>query len=201
MANPGLTQAEFVRMSRTLLLKRVQDIMEEQNFQRPDNYVRLSRSIMLPAPVGDFLSALGTFNSSTLGVRYTLTVPDRPAQNPPAWWAVDGPTLRHYQSFCEELSGRYVMRAFPRQSDFQGLPLALVYPELAGQYGRIKANTNEPKLSDGFLRLVNDDTTFENMPFVFNDCHLNMNNPVSVPAILWLLSNEPLTYMVCCDSI
>lgn len=80
MANPGLTQAEFVRMSRTLLLKRVQDIMEEQNFQRPDNYVRLSRSIMLPAPVGDFLSALGTFNSSTLGVRYTLTVPDRPAQ-------------------------------------------------------------------------------------------------------------------------
>lgn len=183
MANPGLTQAEFVRMSRTLLLKRVQDVMEEQNFQRPENYVRLSRSIMLPAPIGDFLSALGTYNSSTLGVRYTLTVPDRPQQNPPTWWAVDGPTLRHYQSFCEELSGRYVMRAFPRQSDHQGLPLAMVYPHLDGQYGQIKAYFNEPKLSDGFLRLINDDTVFEQMPFEFANCHLNMNNPVSVPAI------------------
>lgn len=83
MAAHGCQQADFLRMSRTLLLKRIQDVMEEQNFQRPDNYVRLSRSIQLPAPIGDFLSAIGTYTSSTLGVRYTLTVPDRPAQKPP----------------------------------------------------------------------------------------------------------------------
>lgn len=95
MAAHGCQQADFLRMSRTLLLKRVQDVMEEQNFQRPENYVRLSRSIQLPAPLGDFLSAVGTYISSTLGVRYTLTVPDRPAQKPPVWWTVDGQVVRH----------------------------------------------------------------------------------------------------------
>lgn len=182
MAAHGCQQADFLRMTRTLLLKRVQDVMEEQNFQRPENYVRLSRSIQLPAPVGDSLSVIGTFTSSIIGVRYTLTIPDRPAQNPPTWWTVDGQTVRRYQSLCDELEGRYVVRGFPRQSDYQGL-LVMVYPQLNGQYGRIKAYTNEPKLSDGFLRLINDDAVFENMPFAFEGCHLNMNNGNSVPAI------------------
>lgn len=90
MPEDGCQQADFLRM--TTLLKRIQDVMEEQNFQRPENYVRLSRSIQLPAPVEDFLSTIGTFTSSIIGVCNTLTVADSPARNPPTWWT-NSPSL------------------------------------------------------------------------------------------------------------
>lgn len=76
---PTCTQAQFVRMSRTLLLKRVQDVMEEQNFTRPENFVKLSRSIEVPAPIGDFLAAIGTYTSSVNGITYHIQVVDKPA--------------------------------------------------------------------------------------------------------------------------
>lgn len=96
---------------------------------------------------------------------------------------MDKSSATNSHSVKSSMDDKSVMRGFPRQSDYQGLPLCLVYPNLNRQYGRIKAYTNEPKLSDDFLRLINDDTVVQNMPFDFEACHLNMNNGISVPAI------------------
>ena len=50
-----LTVDEYVRMIKTIILKRVQDIHEKCFNQRAPNFMRLYRNIIVPKPVYDLL--------------------------------------------------------------------------------------------------------------------------------------------------
>ena len=72
-----ITLKQFIRMWRTLILKRVQDVIEKQLLARPDHFVRLSRNIMLPAPCADLLYSLRQFHSNANGLIYNISQPAR----------------------------------------------------------------------------------------------------------------------------
>lgn len=62
-----ITEAEFMRVWRTLLLKRSQDVYEKCHSTRPDHYVRITQQTLVPGPLSDVLYHLGSeyrfFNS------------------------------------------------------------------------------------------------------------------------------------------
>lgn len=65
-----ITGENFIRMWKTLILKRVQDVYEKEKHVRSDHYVRLDRSILTPAPLTDLLYALGY--TEWLNITYTM---------------------------------------------------------------------------------------------------------------------------------
>lgn len=83
-----LTRAQYIRVNKTLLLKRVQDVYEKEKSVRPDHYIRIARNIRMLAPLAETLSAIGAYHSNADDVLYHVVQPDLPAQ-PPEWWNVD----------------------------------------------------------------------------------------------------------------
>lgn len=58
----------FIRVWKTLILKRLQDVFEQEKRVRAQHFVRLARNQLLPAPLADLLYALGSFHSPATGV-------------------------------------------------------------------------------------------------------------------------------------
>lgn len=166
-----LTLNQFVRMSRTILLKRIQDVHEEEFGIRPDHFIRMSRNVQVPTPMAELLSSIGSYTSGVLGVRYDVTQPPRPAAEIPAWWALDPQILAGWNNFMALASRRYMITSYPRQADWQVTPLIMTTRFEEGGHTHVKAYTNEPKMSDGFIRFVNDNV-FDPPPFNYDNCHL-----------------------------
>lgn len=177
-----LTLAEFTRMWRTLILKRVQDIYEMEKKQRPDNFVRLIRNIMMPAPLADLLYSLGSFYSPATGFDHHLTPPARAAQ-PPNWWSIDAAVLRNWDHLTLTMAKHYVMKEYPSQRETSGRPLVLTIRQPIGQFLQIKAFTNEPRLNDAFINLVNDELFASPARYVVDNAALNMTNPLRAATI------------------
>lgn len=107
-----LTQAEFTRVWRTLLLKRTQDIYEKCHSTRPDHYIRVTQQTLVPGPLSDLLYHLGSEYNTNRGVWYVTTPPDRAAQ-PPDWWTVDAAIFSRCNLTMASLARQYVMRELP----------------------------------------------------------------------------------------
>ncbi|KAF6198239.1 hypothetical protein GE061_007986 [Apolygus lucorum] len=63
---------DFIRMWKTLILRRVHDVYEMEKKRRPDHFVRLARNIQVPAPLGDFLYSLGQLRSPVDGATHDI---------------------------------------------------------------------------------------------------------------------------------
>ena len=60
-ADHPITQANFQRMWKTLILKRAQDVYEKEKHVRATNFVRIDRSMIMPSPLSDLLYSIGQF--------------------------------------------------------------------------------------------------------------------------------------------
>lgn len=168
-----ITRDEFIRMWKTLMLKRVQDVYEQEYLTRPENYIRINRGILMPAPLADALHALGSFDSTHTGRLHNIVQPAR-AANPENFWNVDNAIVRRWIQTVNYAERAYVMKEYPSQRETTGRPIVLTYRQTRGQRTRIQALTNEPTLSDGFLRLVNDDLFAAHDRYTVDNCALNM---------------------------
>lgn len=171
-----ITEEAFIRMWKTLLLKRCQDVFEKEYKQRPQNYVRLDRQVTIPAPLGDLLSSIGQFMSYSIGREFNIRPPARPVADIPRWWNLDQAIITNWQLTMETLHTEYQMKEYPSPSTYDSCPILLCTPNRANGYVDVKALTNEPKLTDGFITAVNDDLRVAAAPYDYDNSHLIMTS-------------------------
>lgn len=168
-----ISRANFIRIWKTLMLKRVQDIYENEHKQRPDNYVRLNRQILTPAPLADLLHTLGSFYSANTGRFHFLSPPSVSAKKE-EFWTVDQNSIRDWELLTRYMDRNYTMREFPSQRETDARAIALTFVSRTTTHSRVKALTNEPRLADAFIRLVNDELFKKHDRFTINNCAMNM---------------------------
>lgn len=159
---PPITQDQFIRMCRTLLLKRVQDIYEKCHRIRAPNYIQIDRGILIPGPVGDLLYVLGRYHSTNDGAVYVLSPPPRAAaaEN---WWAIDNDILGRYLLYIDRLSDDYIMYEFPKPTDYDNRPICrTTINDFNNDYRSVRAHDSGVTPNDAFIRFVNDDLFIQN---------------------------------------
>lgn len=189
-----LTRNQFIQVWKTLLLKRVQDIIEKQTFSRPDHFVRISRNIPLPAPLADLLYSLGQFHSKTNGTIFRITQPAR-ATPPPPYWNADGALLFQWQIMMGRLSKAYVMREYPPPTDWENKAILVTSINDDGDLRSVKSFNNEPTMADAFIRFANDNLFQEQIPYI--DCYLRIVEGQYRPTIVGDYVRSYVTDITC----
>lgn len=164
---------EFIRVWRTILLKRVQDVYEREKSVRPEHYVRVARNISLPAPLADLCYSLGRFHSRYNGVIYDVVQPARAAA-PPAWWNVDQDLIARWALTMGRFSHLYTMREFPSPVDFDNKPMILTSMRVNNRIKSVKAFTGESSMHDAYIRTVNDELFDNPAQIAYENCHLRI---------------------------
>lgn len=190
--NLDITEAQFTQMWKTILLKRVQDVYEAEKHQRPVGFVRLGRQIPIPGPLADLCHTIGHFHSNVTGHNYHIIPPAAPVQ-PEAWRQVDNNILNVYCREMNRVSPLYTMKEFPAMNQCGEKPFVLTTRQVANDVGIIKAWTNEPKPTDAFVRLANDDL-FEAHPHItFANCSLTMTQALATPGFVMNYAGSYIT--------
>lgn len=177
-----LTQAQFTRMWKTILLKRYQDIFEAEKFQRHANFVRLGRQVPLPAPLADLCHTLGYYHSAADGHMYHLNPPAQPAQ-PEPWRAVEAQLLALYVREMQRVSVEYTMKEFPAPNQCADRPLLLTTRNEVNDFVIIKAWTNEPKPVDAYIRAVNPDLIQAHAYITHANASLTMTQQLDITTV------------------
>lgn len=188
-----ITLDNFRRMWRTILLKRVQDVYEAEKLVRAEHFVRFTRNITLPGPLGDLVHSIGYFHSTSMGILHHVIPPARLA-TPPPWWTVDAVVVANWQATMKIIAPFYVLKEFPSLSMTDDRPLMLTFRDEANGYGSVKSFTNEPKMTDALIRLVNDDLFAANEEFNFLNSHLLMTRNINVSTIRQDYVNSYVTF-------
>lgn len=169
-----INRQNFIRMWKTLVLKRVQDLHERHTGMRPQNYVRINRGIQIPGPLADLLHSLGSYKSTATGHRHVIDAPARPAVNPPNWWNLDEQISTSWNATMDRASLYYVMKEFPSQNEWEDRPLMLTRLQAANNNAQVVGWTNEPRMTDAFIRLVNNELFAEHEYITAINCSLEM---------------------------
>lgn len=174
-----INAVNFLKINRTLLLRRMQDIVETQSFVRPGGQINISRGFQVPQPFGELLYALGPYYSKNSGIRHHLNIVPQPPAPPAAvqdWRALDENAFVNYHQMVQLCSSRYAMVQFPRPSQIDGQPLMLVARQNIGGSVTCKGLSSEVTPADAFLRLI----------------HMEMFNPAPVYADAHFILTESL---------
>lgn len=167
----ALTQDNFIRLWKTLILKRVQDVYEQEKHRRAPDFIRLMRNLPIPAPLADLLYCLGQKRSSAIGTILDMVPP--PKVNPaPNWWTLDETVLDHWCLTNSRLATLYQMKEFPAPTEFQDRAIGLTVVQDVGELRSVKAHTNEPSAADGFVRFVNDELFDNPYPYATSDLRI-----------------------------
>lgn len=169
-----ITPDQYIRMSRTILLKRLMDIHEYQTGVRPNPVLQFARGFDVLRPSAELLYALGPYFCETNGKQYHLTYPPPPQVDPPNWYTFDGPIYQNYRLFVDQVRQRYDTLSFPKMSDMNGHPLMFTRGQEANDLKSVRASINIPRPSDALLRFVHEDGFITNNVPEFNDCSLIM---------------------------
>lgn len=171
----AITQADFQIVWKSLILKRVQDIMERMTGQRAANFVRLNRSIPIPAPLGDLLHSLGAFHSDAHGLRLYATQPAQAAVVP-AWWTPNAAQLADWIRDMGASSPLYQMSEFPSPTDIDNKPMLMLTQQIAGagaaQTTTVKSFTNEVRKTDALVFAMQDDLFAAHGYITYANSHL-----------------------------
>lgn len=170
-----ITRVNFIRMWKTLILKRTQDTLEADRKRRPQNYVRVHKSVKIPATLADLLYNYGSFHSMKTGYIYTPTPPPRPAANVPLWWNLDDEILDQWQRTMEIFQYQYDMREYPALNTVPDKPLILTFRDEANNFSEVKAWTNEPTIIDAYIRMTHDDLFVAHEYMTYANCAINMS--------------------------
>jgi len=167
---------DFVRMWKTLILKRVQNVYARETMQRAEHSIPLSTPVVVPAPLGDLLTSLGQFKSQALGSVINIEPPNKPPEVQ-AWWTVDAEILTHWIQTMSRMHSMYQMCDTPPGTDYQNKPIVLTAIRDNGEFRTVKSFANEAQPVDGLIRFVNDDLFVP--PFkLYDDCDLMMTEPL-----------------------
>lgn len=181
---PAITEDQYLQMTRTLVLKRLQDISEYQTGIRPNPCLAMSRSLNIPQPLGELLYALGPYYSNVHGRDYYPVAPARPAAAVPAWMNLDANILSDYRLLMDQVKSRYQTVPFPKMSDMNGQPLIFTISSEANDMNTVRASINTPQPSDAFLRFVHEtDFIATNAP-TFNHCDLIMTETLFIEDVV-----------------
>lgn len=171
-----ITQDEFIRMWKTLMLKRIQDVFESEKSRRSDHFVRLVRNIPLPAPLGDLLHSIGYFHSTKTGYLHHVVQPAR-ASTPETFWTVDPAITASWINTMNRLSHIYTMKEFPTMSQCEGRSMLLTTVSAWNTPMRsVNSFTNETYMTDGFIHAMNNQLYEADPIITFANSHLIMTN-------------------------
>lgn len=180
---PPITEDNFVRMWKTLLLKRVTDVYEQEKHRRADQFIRLSRNLTVPAPLADLLYSLGSYFDPCEGVFHHIIPPPAPAQ-PENWRVVDAGILQDWTMYLNRMSSAFVMKEFPPVSQYEGSPLIhCSISDAANNIRSIKARFKGPAPADAYVRFLNDEL-FQD-PYAAAVCHYTMTEPLDRIAVTY----------------
>lgn len=154
--NLGITLDQFIRMWKTILLKRANDVFEMEKRVRNATFIRLSRNLLLPGPLADLCHAIGGFSSPATGEVYHTVPPATPAVAP-NWTVVDNDIVQLWNREMARMSPLYTMKEFPPLSQYDARPMMLTRRIAADNLCQVKSNTNDPKPTDALIRFVNDE--------------------------------------------
>lgn len=175
-----LTKQQFTRMWKTLLLKRAQDAYESAYSRRPDHFIRLTRNMIIPGPLGDLLHSIGYFHSTRTG-RHHRTVQPAKSATPEDFWTVDSVTQDTWNLEMNRFKNIYTMKEYPSTSQCDERPMMLCQVSSYVEPLRIvKAATCEPKQSDAFV-LMMQDKLYDDQPVTnYDRCRLVMTSSINV---------------------
>lgn len=175
---PPLTKAEFTKMWRTLILRRVQDIYDNEKCVRPNHHVKIGRTIKLPAPLADLLYSLGHFDSVATGHRHHVIPPVMEA-TPANWWNKDDAVIGNWITFCDRMESFYQMREYPAVSTAVDKPMMLCTRSdqaMNVPVGTVRVNavTNEPNPAEALVFSLHDPIFDEDPHFSYANTALTM---------------------------
>jgi len=178
-----LTQAQYLRMIKTFILKRVQDVHEKCINERADNYVRFYRNIILPKPVYDLAVSLGRGFNIHDGYHYFMTPCAKPSKGAPDYWTIDEDILAEYQRFSRRMSPMYQHVEFPSSSDYDGRAIGCTRIETVD--GRVIVRSSTPAATpfDGLVRVMNPDDFFTGELPQLNRCNYRITDEILLSSV------------------
>lgn len=184
-----ISEANFVRMWKSILLRHVQDIYEREKHRRADHPLPISAIWTIPTPLKDLLSALGSYDDKHSGTHHRVVPPTPPTDFPSdSWWQLDGQITGEWcltnsmmgQFSTQQLLQTHVFGAYHPPKDYTNRPLMLTARHIDhnGQVS-IRAKSRGPRPEDAYIRAMNDELFEE--PYRFEDCHIVMTSrPISL---------------------
>lgn len=166
----GITQAVFTKLWKTFMLKRAQDLFQQEKNRRAENFVRFYTNLPVPKPLYDLLCALGQCYDNTNGVTYDVIPPARLQQNPQDWYTLTAAELNTWIQEMRRYERVYEMCEFPQRSDFEGRALQRLSFNDTNAVRQVKARSTIVRPSDTLVTLMHDQL-FEPMPN-FAECHI-----------------------------
>lgn len=154
-----INEADFVRMWKTLIFKRVLDVYEQQNKTHPDGTdFSWHHRIRVPAPLGDLLYSLGSYFDEVEGVSHRIIPPPSPPV-PEPWRTLDLKVLRGWLTMVDQLSSAFLMKEYPPMAQCKGT--ALIHCTIQDNAVRgtrcIKSRFKGPTAIDAYIRFLNDE--------------------------------------------
>lgn len=136
--------------------------------RHPDR-LDLPNTIVVPAPLADTLTAIGSFESNVTGHHHHI-IPPKKTEKLKAYYAIDDEMFDEWAVLCHRCQHHYEMKAIPSETETDRRPLMLTFREeetmadpddenarITTGYMRIKAYTNEPMQTEALMRLVCDE--------------------------------------------
>lgn len=154
---PAISRDDFIRVSRTMILKRLQNVYEGVTSIRPPHFIQMSLGITVPQPIGELLYALGPYRCTQLYGYYIFISSAQPVENIPDWRTFGQRNLTNYIVYCSRVKERYMQVAFPKQSHLHGRPLAICYKQEFNRLGRVKLFSDVVTPADVCLRFVHEE--------------------------------------------
>lgn len=183
-----ITQVNFLRITRTLMLKRVQDIVEASTGVRPDQPIRIARTMPLPQPIGELFYAIGTYYCQWNGIKYEITS-SAPLVPPEDWRTLEPAQLANYRNFMEMTVDRYRQCPFPKLTDVIGQPLMMCVKDEVNNQCQIKSPGPIPTPADAFIKFVNEEFITD-MPFAGNNCEYILTDRLYVDDVVSMYVNS-----------
>ncbi|XP_059487742.1 uncharacterized protein LOC132203757 isoform X1 [Neocloeon triangulifer] len=169
----AMERSEFIRMWKSLLLARVQQVLRKEEFTEKPLFEPFGT--LVPAPLGELLDAIGSFSSQARGGIYRIKPPENKGED---WWKMDNELLRKWWLLKTQMKRHYKLLEFPSKDDVQNRPLMLLLrPEEGQEEPFIKAWTNEPPPELPHLHLVNDPLFEIHHVIKYEHCALRYTNP------------------------
>lgn len=177
----NMTKPHFIKVWKQILLKRAQDLYEMEKQVKPEHRLDINPTNVVPAPLADISTALGSFQSAVTGHDHHI-IPPAFAENDDLW-DIDDELFNDWQILCSRIQHHYKMKIPPAEFESDHRPIALTYvaetraavQHIRPRMIRIKAYTNEPTPTDALLRSVNDDLFIEEDEWSYNHAHLFMS--------------------------
>jgi hypothetical protein len=178
-----LTLEEFTYIWKLCLLKRVTDAYEAAKQIRSDGFVRIGRNLVVPGPLADLLHSIGFFHSKVDGKVHHTIPPPKPTP-PEAWYTTNPTIIQKYIREMARISPVYVMKEFPAMNQCADKPMMLTMKRETQNLGIVKAWTKEPKLTDAFVRLCNDNLYKPHKYMTYENSSLTMTQELYIPQVI-----------------